>query len=156
MESLHYLLMKTNALFHKRIVNRMGRIGLTAGQPKVLGVRDILLEWIAFRAEFHSHRLFHAFQCGEHLIFERFRERARAEIIHAALGCDRESGGNGESQIGHFRKIGPLPSEKLLHVGSSLGDPLAEEIDIFSGGIRFHRRRRFFRGSRLDGLFLSG
>ncbi len=36
MESLHYLLMKTNALFHKRIVSEMGKIGLTPGQPKVL------------------------------------------------------------------------------------------------------------------------
>ena len=36
MESLHYLLMKTNALFHKRIVSEMGQIGLTPGQPKVL------------------------------------------------------------------------------------------------------------------------
>lgn len=36
MESLHYLLLKSNALFHKRIVSEMGRIGLTPGQPKVL------------------------------------------------------------------------------------------------------------------------
>lgn len=36
MESLHYLLMKTNALFHKRVMSEMGKIGLTPGQPKVL------------------------------------------------------------------------------------------------------------------------
>ena len=36
MESLHYLLMKTNAIFNRRILAQAGRLGLTAGQPKVL------------------------------------------------------------------------------------------------------------------------
>ena len=36
MESLHYLLMKTNAMFNRRILVQAGQLGLTAGQPKVL------------------------------------------------------------------------------------------------------------------------
>ena len=36
MESLHYLLMKTHTILNRRILTQAGRIGLTAGQPKVL------------------------------------------------------------------------------------------------------------------------
>lgn len=36
MESLHYLLMKTHAMFSKKILNQVSKIGLTSGQPKVL------------------------------------------------------------------------------------------------------------------------
>lgn len=36
MESLHYLLMKTHTILNRRILNRAGKAGLTAGQPKVL------------------------------------------------------------------------------------------------------------------------
>lgn len=36
MESLHYLLMKSNSLFSKRVLAQLGQIGLTSGQPKVL------------------------------------------------------------------------------------------------------------------------
>lgn len=41
MESLHYLLMKSQTLFSRRILDRVGALGLTSGQPKVL---DFLLE----------------------------------------------------------------------------------------------------------------
>ena len=36
MESLHYLLMKTHTILNRRILTQAGRIGLTAGQPKVV------------------------------------------------------------------------------------------------------------------------
>lgn len=36
MESLHYLLMKANALFSRGILAEAGKLGLTSGQPKVL------------------------------------------------------------------------------------------------------------------------
>ena len=36
MESLHYLLMRSNAIFSRRILSEVNKIGLTAGQPKVL------------------------------------------------------------------------------------------------------------------------
>ena len=36
MESLHYLLMKSHAMVHRRITSRTTAIGLTSGQPKVL------------------------------------------------------------------------------------------------------------------------
>ena len=36
MESLHYLLMRSNAMFSRRILTEVNKIGLTAGQPKVL------------------------------------------------------------------------------------------------------------------------
>lgn len=36
MESLHYLLMKTHAMFSKKILSRVSKIGLTSGQPKIL------------------------------------------------------------------------------------------------------------------------
>ncbi len=36
MESLHYLLMKSQALFSRRILEQVGALGLTSGQPKVL------------------------------------------------------------------------------------------------------------------------
>ncbi len=36
MESLHYLLMKTHAMFYRRIQAEIGKIGLTSGQPKIL------------------------------------------------------------------------------------------------------------------------
>ena len=36
MESLHYLFMKTNAVFSRRVLGEVSKIGLTAGQPKVL------------------------------------------------------------------------------------------------------------------------
>lgn len=42
MESLHYLLMKAQAMFYKRIHNEITKIGLTSGQPKVL---DYLLKY---------------------------------------------------------------------------------------------------------------
>ena len=42
MENLHYLLMKANALFLKRILAEAGQMGLTPGQPKVL---DFLLQY---------------------------------------------------------------------------------------------------------------
>lgn len=42
MESLHYLLMKTQALFSRKILSEASKIGLTSGQPKIL---DFLLEY---------------------------------------------------------------------------------------------------------------
>ena len=36
MESLHYLLMKSHAVFSRRVLSEAGKIGLTAGQPKIL------------------------------------------------------------------------------------------------------------------------
>lgn len=42
MESLHYLLMKAQAMFYKRIHSEITKIGLTSGQPKVL---DYLLKY---------------------------------------------------------------------------------------------------------------
>ena len=42
MESLHYLLMKSQALFSKKILGEIGKIGLTSGQPKIL---DFLLQY---------------------------------------------------------------------------------------------------------------
>lgn len=36
MESLHYLLMKSHALFSRKVLSEVSKIGLTAGQPKVL------------------------------------------------------------------------------------------------------------------------
>ncbi|HIX58488.1 MAG TPA: MarR family transcriptional regulator [Candidatus Blautia gallistercoris] len=36
MESLHYLLMKCNAMFARKILSGVSKIGLTSGQPKVL------------------------------------------------------------------------------------------------------------------------
>lgn len=36
MESLHYLLMKTHAMFYKKILSQVSKIGLTPGQPKIL------------------------------------------------------------------------------------------------------------------------
>ncbi len=42
MESLHYLLMKSSAMFSKQILSEVSKLGLTAGQPKVL---DFLLQY---------------------------------------------------------------------------------------------------------------
>ena len=50
-QSLHYLLMADHSLLRKRFFAEIQPLGLTPGQPKVLGVRSILNEWIAFRAE---------------------------------------------------------------------------------------------------------
>ncbi|AUJ50808.1 MarR family transcriptional regulator [Brachyspira hyodysenteriae] len=36
MEDLHYLLMKTNSIFARRVMHEANKIGLTSGQPKVL------------------------------------------------------------------------------------------------------------------------
>lgn len=36
MESLHYLLMKTQSMFSHKILTQASKIGLTSGQPKVL------------------------------------------------------------------------------------------------------------------------
>jgi DNA-binding MarR family transcriptional regulator len=41
-ESLHYLLMKTHAMFSRKILSQVGKIGLTSGQPKIL---DFLLQY---------------------------------------------------------------------------------------------------------------
>ena len=42
MESLHYLLMKSHAMVHRRVTSKTSSIGLTSGQPKVL---DFLLRF---------------------------------------------------------------------------------------------------------------
>lgn len=42
MENLHYLLMKSNAMFLRRILCESSKIGLTPGQPKVL---EFLLQY---------------------------------------------------------------------------------------------------------------
>ncbi len=41
MESLHYLLMKTQSMFSRSVMGEAGKIGLTSGQPKIL---DFLLQ----------------------------------------------------------------------------------------------------------------
>ena len=41
MESLHYLLMKAQAMFSRRVLSEVNKIGLTSGQPKIL---DFLLQ----------------------------------------------------------------------------------------------------------------
>ena len=40
MESLHYLLMKSHAVFSRRVLSEAVKIGLTAGQPKILEFLD--------------------------------------------------------------------------------------------------------------------
>ncbi len=42
MESLHYLLMKSQALFSRRVLGEASKLGLTPGQPKVL---DYLMQY---------------------------------------------------------------------------------------------------------------
>lgn len=42
MQSLHYLLMKSQAIFSKKVHNEITQIGLTSGQPKVL---EFLLQY---------------------------------------------------------------------------------------------------------------
>lgn len=42
MEGLHYLIMKSNALFSRKILSEVSKIGLTSGQPKIL---DFLLQY---------------------------------------------------------------------------------------------------------------
>ncbi len=42
MESLHYLLMKSQALFSKKVLHETSKLGLTSGQPKIL---DFLLKY---------------------------------------------------------------------------------------------------------------
>ena len=42
MESLHYLLMKAQTMFSRRILSEVNKIGLTSGQPKIL---DFLLQF---------------------------------------------------------------------------------------------------------------
>ena len=42
MEGLHYLLMKSQALFSRRVLSEISKIGLSSGQPKIL---DFLLEY---------------------------------------------------------------------------------------------------------------
>ena len=42
MENLHYLLMKSNAMFSRKILAEVSKIGLTSGQPKIL---DFLLQY---------------------------------------------------------------------------------------------------------------
>lgn len=42
MESLHYLLMKTQSMFSRSVMEEAGKIGLTSGQPKIL---DFLLQY---------------------------------------------------------------------------------------------------------------
>ena len=55
MESLHYLFMKTNAVFSRRVLGEVSKIGLTAGQPKVLdflsGCQEADKKTIAARCE---------------------------------------------------------------------------------------------------------
>ena len=36
MESIHYLLMKAHTRLNKRIMGRVGALGLTPGKPKIL------------------------------------------------------------------------------------------------------------------------
>ena len=42
MEGLHYLLMKSQALFSRRVLSEISKIGLSSGQPKIL---DFLLQY---------------------------------------------------------------------------------------------------------------
>ena len=42
MEGLHYLLMKSQALFSRRVLSEISKIGLSSGQPKIL---DLLLQY---------------------------------------------------------------------------------------------------------------
>ena len=42
MEGLHYLLMKSHAMFSRNVLTEAGRMGLSSGQPKVL---DFLLQY---------------------------------------------------------------------------------------------------------------
>ncbi len=42
MEHLHYLLMKSQAMFSRKVLSEIGKIGLTPGQPKIL---DFLLQY---------------------------------------------------------------------------------------------------------------
>ena len=42
MEGLHYLLMKSQALFSRRVLSEISKIGLSSGQPKIL---DFLLHY---------------------------------------------------------------------------------------------------------------
>src|SRR5712692_8701662 len=53
-------------------------------------------------------------------------------VIGADFGGEGEACGHGQTDIGHFRQVGALAAQKLLHVGPAFRLARAEEIDVFA------------------------
>ncbi len=85
-------------------------------------------------AELHAHRLFGLLQGGGHFVAERLRELASlGEEGGAELGADGEAGGDGQSELGHFRQVRPLAAERVLHRRIAFGPLRAEEVNVLLG-----------------------
>ena len=91
-----------------------------AQQQRVLGV-----------AELHAHRRFRLLQGGGHFVAERLRELpSLGEKDRAELGADRESGGNGQVELGHLGEVRPLAAERVFHRRIAFGSLRAEEVNV--------------------------
>ena len=52
-------------------------------------------------------------------------------IFGAGLGGNREAGRNRDSEIRHFGKSGPPPTEELFHVGGPFGQAVTKVVHVF-------------------------
>ena len=104
MEGLHYLLMKSHALFSRRVQSEINKIGLSPGQPKVL---DFLL------------------QCGEAdqktiAAYCEIEQTTVGSILlrmeNAGLVLRRQKDGNRRSLYVSLTEAGKEKAEKLMGI----------------------------------------
>lgn len=104
MERLHYLLMKSHALFSRRVLSEITKIGLSSGQPKVL---DFLLQYgeadqktIAAYCEIEQTTV------GSILL----------RMEHSGLVMRRQKNGNRRSLYVSLTEAGKEKAEKLMDI----------------------------------------
>lgn len=104
MEGLHYLLMKSQALFSRRVLSEISKIGLSSGQPKIL---DFLLQYgEADQKTIAAHCEIEQTTVGSILL----------RMESAGLVLRRQKEGNRRSLYASLTSAGREKAEKLMNI----------------------------------------
>src|SRR5215475_11341963 len=77
-------------------------------------------------AELAADRVLKLGQVPRDLPGEAVRYRAVLQVVTACVRGDDETGGNGQSQVGHLRQVGPFATQQILHVLVALAEVVDE------------------------------
>ena len=104
MEGLHYLLMKSQALFSRRVLSEISKIGLSSGQPKILDF--FLLYGEADQKTIAAHCEIEQTTVGSILL----------RMESAGLVLRRQKEGNRRSLYVSLTSAGREKAEKLMNI----------------------------------------
>ena len=116
MESLHYLLMKSNALFSRKVLSKAAKLGLTPGQPKIL-------EFLLNRDECDQKTIAAYCEIEPATVGSILLRMENADLISR-----RQRDGNRRSLYVSLTEKGRQAAEKMINVFREAEAPIVEQL----------------------------